>query len=511
MNTHNFTQLTSEVIQHYSPGSIYEDSFRLHGDNLYFLTKQRTGKKLFILCPKNRVLSNYVGHYTEITIDNQPQMLFSGELVPQNARALRSIFTNLTPTPFGIEKSFGFGDRLGCATSGHAMAVQNTGIKPVFAQQSIREMDRSARTPQQVIDDATWGAFQAGWQELVGADADHLKNIADIDRCIGVGFSFFTIDPGYLLERNIPRNNQATQEKIEQFQLIDGSEITLHDLEQRHLHRIIDLPHFHQNIDRINLVRFYNKYKTALILVINLYRYLESKLGKGKFDFEVSLDETQTPTRPVDHYLFVSELISQEISITSLAPRFPGKFEKGVDYIGDLNYLTVKLRQHSDIACSMGPYKISLHSGSDKFRIYPIAASVLGNLVHVKTAGTSYLEALRVVAVKNPSLFRDLFDFCKTQYPIDRQSYHVSADIDRIGDISDTRDDDLPGLLNNFDARQILHVTFGSVMTVKDQSQRLKFRPEIEQILSDNEMTYNTFLRSHFKKHLFPFSREITQ
>jgi hypothetical protein len=62
----------------------------------------------------------------------------------------------------------------------------------IFAQQSIREMARTRRTPEQVMDDATWGAFQAGWREPVGADADHLKTTDDVDRCCAAGFTFFT-------------------------------------------------------------------------------------------------------------------------------------------------------------------------------------------------------------------------------------------------------------------------------------------------------------------------------
>ncbi len=69
-------------------------------------------------------------------------------------------------------------------------------IAPIFAQQSIREMTRTGRTPQQVMDDATWGIFQEGWQDGFGADADHLKTPGDIDACLAAGYTFFTIDPG---------------------------------------------------------------------------------------------------------------------------------------------------------------------------------------------------------------------------------------------------------------------------------------------------------------------------
>jgi hypothetical protein len=99
------------------------------------------------------------------------------------------------------------GDRLGLATPGHVRAVRATGssIAPIFAQQSIREMARTGRTPQQVMDDATWGAFLEGWTGGVGADADHLKTPADIDACLAAGFTFYTIDPGAHVDNRADR------------------------------------------------------------------------------------------------------------------------------------------------------------------------------------------------------------------------------------------------------------------------------------------------------------------
>ena len=83
---------------------------------------------------------------------------------------------NLTqPSPLGLRKSFGFGDRTGLATPGHIAAARKFDFAPIFAQQSIREMERTGRTPQQVMDDAVWGVFSESWRSGFGADADHLK------------------------------------------------------------------------------------------------------------------------------------------------------------------------------------------------------------------------------------------------------------------------------------------------------------------------------------------------
>src|SRR5207237_9445746 len=103
----------------------------------------------------------------------------------------------LRPVPLGLAPSFGFGDRLGLATPGHVAALRRAGkgILPIFAQQSIREMERTGRTPGQVMDDACAGAASAGYAGPMGADADHLKTAEDVRRTAAAGFVFFTIDP----------------------------------------------------------------------------------------------------------------------------------------------------------------------------------------------------------------------------------------------------------------------------------------------------------------------------
>ena len=113
-------------------------------------------------------------------------------------RHLRHQLPWLNPCLLGLHTSAGMGDRIGLATPGHVRAIRATGssIAPIFPQQSIREMERTGRTPQQVMDDAMWGVFQENWQGGFGADADHLKTTQDIDVCLEAGFTFFTIDPG---------------------------------------------------------------------------------------------------------------------------------------------------------------------------------------------------------------------------------------------------------------------------------------------------------------------------
>src|SRR2546428_8201240 len=99
------------------------------------------------------------------------------------------------PAVLGLRKSFGFGDRLGLATPGHLAAASKSDFAPIFAQQSIREMDRTQRTPEEVMRSAQSALAQAGYTSSWGADADHLKTAEDVRRTAAAGSFFFTIEP----------------------------------------------------------------------------------------------------------------------------------------------------------------------------------------------------------------------------------------------------------------------------------------------------------------------------
>jgi hypothetical protein len=221
-------------------------------------------------------------------------------------------------------------------------------------------------------------------------------------------------------------------------------------------------------------------------------------LKPGGFDFEVSVDETESPTSALEHFYIASELSRLGVRFNSLAPRLPGRFEKGVDFIGDLAVLEKELRLHSAVLRHFGGYKLSLHSGSDKFSVYPLLARHAGRAVHVKTAGTSYLEALRVAAQLEPGLFRQALELARQRYPIDRQSYHVSADEQLLPTPGALDDASLPALLDDFHVRQALHVTYGSALA--------SFGPALKGLLQRDPAAYEQVLVRHFRRHLEPLA-----
>ena len=124
-----------------------------------------------------------------------------------------------------------------------------------------------------------------------------------------------------------------------------------------------------------------------------------------------------------------SELNRLGVKIVSLAPRFIGDFEKGIDYKGDIELFKKEYLKHVKISEYFGSYKISLHSGSDKFGVYKAIGSLKRGYTHVKTAGTSYLEAIKVVAFAEPKEFRKILDFARIEYEKEKESYHVSAEL----------------------------------------------------------------------------------
>jgi hypothetical protein len=188
------------------------------------------------------------------------------------------------------------------------------------------------------------------------------------------------------------------------------------------------------------------------------------------------------------------------------APRYVGDFGKGVEYRGDRDAFAASIRQHAAIARALGPYKLSLHSGSDKFSIYETAAEATGGMVHLKTSGTSYLEALRVAALRAPDLFREIYDLSRDTYGVGRASYPVSADVASTRPSSELGDDALVDLLSDPDSRQILHVGYGEVLTSQDERGTTVLADALRSLLGDEAALYASLLREHIGRHLAPFA-----
>jgi len=433
--------------------------------------------------------------------DGEPQGdLVLCSLTAENAARMRARLPWLRPQPLGLKKSAGCGDRLGLATPGHIRAVRNAGdMAPILAQQSMRENARTRRTPQDVLDDAMWGVFQEGWREPWGADADHLKTTEDVDLCVAAGYTFYTVDPGDHVDNEAHTASLAElRDKVRALPWDDLAD-SAPNLQERYLERGFEVEDLVLEFDETSLARAAAKYGRAIAHTARMYRHLATVRGSRTFELEVSVDETETPTSPLEHFFVASELKRLGVQWVSLAPRYIGRFEKGADYIGDLDAFDVEMAKHAAIARVMGPYKLSIHSGSDKFSVYPIFFRHAGELVHLKTAGTSYLEALRAIARVDPGLFRQILGFARGRYDEDSVTYHVSADPAKVPTPESLGDDQLAGVLNLFDGREVLHVTFGSVLD--------RFGEQLLIALAEHEEAYYDALEVHFDRHFEPFAR----
>ncbi|HEX9935275.1 MAG TPA: tagaturonate epimerase family protein [bacterium] len=487
----------------------YPFSIRRLGDIFFFIGTRLKDKGLFLLYkqPDAPTAGRFNGTLLKDGLKGG-WSLKNCLMIHSNAEMLREKFPFLRARILGTANSIGTGDRLGLANPGHIRAVKGSGLLAVLAQQSIRELTRTQRKPEDVMDSASWAAFQEGFEEGFGADADHLKTAADVDLLVAAGFTMYTIDPGEHVnnaaDKLIPKDVQIQIDQLKWKDLED----THADCLRRYAAKSVLLPgDFRLTPTAEQVSRALVKYGRAIAHIHFLYKHLHGKKSGEPFELEASVDETESVTSPFEHYFIASELRRLGVSFVSLAPRFIGDFEKGIDYKGDLKTFETEYRKHVSISMELGPYKISLHSGSDKFSLYPIMAGQKNGTLHVKTAGTSWLVALQTISMTAPDLFREIFDFAKQHYPADRQSYFVSGRLEDVPLGKDIGNGQLPDLFDQNAARQVLHVTFGSVMTAVGPDGREQFRQRILGTLKDNETRHYENLVNHIRKHVQPFIR----
>jgi hypothetical protein len=362
-----------------------------------------------------------------------------------------------------------------------ALRASGTPLAPVLAQQSARELERTGRTFRDVLDAATWGALECGWVSGYGADADHLRTGAEVADAVASGFTMLTLDPSAEVDaaaaaaggRDLDDRVRALPWKL--------LEDDWRALRRRH------------RADELELARTAATYGRALAHVAALHR---AAGDAAALDVEVSVDEIDVPTSAFAHRFLAVELRRLGVRLTGLAPRFPGAWRKGVDVAGDLREIALAAALHARVAEEEGSHKVSVHSGSDKLSVYPLLAAA-GGRWHVKTSGTSYLEALRVVAATDPSLFRDVLAVARDALAEDRRSYAVAATAG-VPEQATLPDGSLPGLLDDADARQCLHVTYGSVLADVALAERLRGA------LGAHAEAYAAALGTHLARHLEP-------
>jgi hypothetical protein len=408
--------------------------------------------------------------------------------------AFQAALPHLRARSSGGCASVGFGDRTGLASPGHLRSLGRSGFFPVLAQQSVREMTRTQRSADDVMDAAVFGVLQAGWTAGFGADADHLKTAEDIERCARAGFVMFTLDAADCIEEKAAGLSDADLDAAFRKALAEVPGAA--DWPRRYEGRVFRPARgLSLKLEGRAFREAVVKYARAIARWAELEKAARKATRGRDCEIEVSGDETSVPTTLEEHFFIVHELQERGVRLDSLAPRFIGDFEKGVDYIGDLAAFSRSLDRHALLARTLGGYKISVHSGSDKFSLYPAVARATRGRFHLKTAGTSWLEALRAVARRDVPLFRELVDLSRERFAQDSASYFISGRPEHVPAPKDLKDADLERhYLDGNAGRQVLHVTYGSVLG--------RFRDRILDLLAREEETYFQCLDAHLGRHV---------
>jgi len=433
---------------------------------------------------------NDSGFESEYTYNNAVQVSFC-QPNHTNAELIRKLLPFTAPSPLSDKNvTFGVGDRLGIASPGHIRVFSGKHVFPVLAQQSVRELDLTARNYEQVLDAATWAVLQEGYQRPWGADGDHLKTVDWVNKALNIGFTMITADVSDYIRTEYDSLDAASV--LQAYEKLDGKYRA--DIEERYLNLAVKLDTGDTiTFSKENLAKVALIYKNA---IEHAYRLYKAGVDTGKkFDFEFSVDETETPTLPQAHFFVASEAIKNGVKISSLAPRFIGEFQKGIDYIGDKDEFEKSFKIHAAIARHFG-YRISIHSGSDKFTVFPIIGKLTQGRFHIKTAGTNWLQAVEVIAQNEPAFFRKLYKHALEVFPAARKYYHITPNMQNLPNIDDLTDQDLLSLFSNPDARQVMHVTYGEIL------RNTEYKDEIYSVLQSHIESYWLSLEKHIGKHL---------
>ncbi|MEG1523563.1 MAG: tagaturonate epimerase family protein [Clostridia bacterium] len=423
--------------------------------------------------------------------------IFLAPLTHDNAVLLRKLFPFTAPTPVltGV-RTVGVGDRLGIATAGHIQVFEQYDAVPVLAQQSIRELTLTNRTYADVLDCVTFSVFREDFQKGFGADGDHLKTDEEVEYALSNGYTMITLDCSEQICNDI---TDKTNEEVDVAYQPD------HQLEALYCGKTFTVEDQRVTFTKEDFKRTCLIYNAALAHAVHIY---ETHIVGKPVDFEISIDETTTPTTPTQHYFVAAELIRRGVKIATVAPRFCGEFQKGIDYMGDLAQFERELAIHAAIARHFG-YKLSIHSGSDKFSTFPIIGRLTHGNFHVKTAGTNWLEAMRVIAMIDPSLYREVHDYALSVFHEATKYYHVTTDLTKIPTLTTLTDAQLPELFEQNDARQLIHITYGLILNAKDSTGNFRFKDRLYQLWRENDELYEQRLVTHIGHHLELLYRDI--
>jgi len=374
----------------------------------------------------------------------------------------------------GLEKfSIGIGDRFGREGIAQLAALQaaarrGLNITPAW-NKSNREHTLIGTTPDETRRRAHEAVKAAGWKSGYFVDADHIGP-ANVDRFMAA-CDFFTIDVADLIGR--PASAESEADFLRAMSPFTGT---------------VPIPGLPAPLEITPevLKGVARKYVSAVEEAERVYRHILQAKGGTSFIIEVSVDEADAPQTPTELFLILGALAEHRLPVQTIAPKFTGSFLKGIDYVGDIQAFAVEFAADLAVVAfartSFGlpeGLKLSVHSGSDKFSLYPIMHKALVKAksgLHLKTAGTTWLEeviGLAAAGGEGLRLAKDLYAGALARFEELAQPYRPVIDIDRSRlpsarevnswssrDYVETLQHDASRPLYSLHFRQLIHISF---------------------------------------------------
>lgn len=382
-----------------------------------------------------------------------------------------------------IEKyTMGMGDRFahqGKAQLQSVIQAKNSGLDvyPTW-NKSFREHSIVKSQPQGLRIEADAAVAALGWQGNYYVDADHI-GLKTVDGFLA-GSDFYTLDVAdFVGETPDPADVDA---------FVAGNQMYTGSLQIPGIESAFE-------VTQTDLRQVAGKFLVAIKAAKQIYDHIVAAKGAGNFVTEVSVDETDLPQTPIDLFLILSMIAAEGIPAQTIAPKFTGRFNKGVDYVGDLVQFEKEFDQDlSVIAFAIERFglpdslKLSVHSGSDKFSIYPIINKLIVKHdagLHVKTAGTTWLEEVIGLAEAGGealAIAKDIYAGAYGRFDELTAPYATVIDIDKSAlptpsEVSDWDSDKYVNTLRhvqsnahyNQNFRQLIHVGFKIAAEMADR------------------------------------------
>jgi tagaturonate epimerase len=407
------------------------------------------------------------------------------------------------PQPLGLAPSFGFDDNLGAAAPGHIAAARRFAFAPVLAQASLRQLVRQHRAPANVIRHTAAALAASAWHPRWGANAEAVRTETDLDQMAAAGFCTFTIDTSAYLEERADRLPAAAL--AEAVAVLEKEAVLPPDWRRGFLGRRFPLAaNEHLEFEESALERTAVKFARAMAYVQRMARHLARIVPADRREVEISIAPSSAPVSPLEHLFCAVELKRRGVIPACLTLRMTPAWQPAVDIDCGADVFESTLRLHAAIARTLGPWKLGFSDADEKITALPVIGRVCGELMHVRSASLSYIEALRVAARIAPGLLQEILSFARERFEAERVPFGISTslhDVDRCLRSARARGVE-SAVFDGPAGRHLLHVTCGSTLAAGTTAHGRTFREALLELFEAQAPLYRDLLDARFSRHL---------